>query len=153
MPRAEIRTEALPVACFAPPLTDELLSRYEVLTEALPDGRGELRDALRECLRAVKLWWGLPESKRKDVSRFTLRHRGKDGTFEVRPLEDAHVKALWDAVPWPYELDSMQALFDRVFEGPDAPGKELRDCAYHLLWHARELCLDREPLTQDALPK
>jgi hypothetical protein len=34
----------------------------------------------------------------------------------------------------------------------DEAAYELRNAAQHLLWHAKEITLDREPLTQDKLP-
>jgi hypothetical protein len=149
MKKAELTTDKLPVVCFAPPLTDELLARYEAMIDALPDDRGEVRDAMRECLAACKLWWELPESTRTaDAQRFNIRHRGQDQTFSVVPLEKAHVEALSDAVPYGYELEAIQRLFDGIDPAAEKP---LRDAAFHLLWHAKELCLDREPLTNDKL--
>jgi len=60
-----------------------------------------------------------------------------------------HVKALWDVTPWMRELDLLSniagsGVFDRL-KGP------IRDAAFHLLWHAKEITLDREPITQDKL--
>lgn len=149
MPTAEMTAKPMPVACFAPPLTDDQIAAYEKLANGLPDSRGDVRDAMRECLAAVKLWWELPESKgsAKDQS-VELRHRGQETLVKLVSLTPDLVQKLWDAVPWGYELDAMQSLFDRI----DPAEKGLRDAAFHLLWHARELCLDREPLTRDRLP-
>lgn len=145
---AEMTSKPFPVACFAPPLTDDLIARYAALAGSLPDSRGDVRDAMRECLAAVRLWWELPESKGgpKDQS-VEVRHRGAGTLVKLVSLTPDLVSDLFDAVPWGYELDAMQALFDRI----PADERELRDAAFHLLWHARELCLDREPLTRDAL--
>lgn len=150
MPAAPtLESKPMPVACFAPPLTDGLLAAYEKLANSLPDARGDVRDAMRECLAAVRAWWELPVSAGSaDDQSLATRHRGKDVRVKLTSLTPELVKTLWDAVPWPYELDAMQALFDRI----DPAEKELRDAAFHLLWHARELCLDREPLTQEKLP-
>lgn len=148
MPPPTTPTNALPVACFAPPLTDAKLAEYRAVVAALPDARGDLRDAMGECLRAVEAWWELPESTRTDATRFRLRVGGRDRDVAFTPLEDAHRAALFDLIPWPYELDAVQALFDKIPEAEAA----LRDAAFHLLWHARELCLDREPATRDKLP-
>jgi hypothetical protein len=157
-----VSTNTIPVACFAPPLTDELLDHYAALADAAP---GPVRDAMGECLAAVRAWWDLPESTRQDVERWTLnqpppnlppekRERfaasvaGRPKGFTVVPLEESHVKALWDLVPWRYEIEAMQGLFD----GIDPVGaKELRDAAFHLLWFVTELERDREPVTQDKL--
>lgn len=144
----EIKTQPFPVACFAPPLTDALLDRYAQTITKLPGKHGELRDALSGCLKAVRLWWDLPESKGKAGDRnLQVLHRGQEKRVKVISLTDELIDTLWDAVPWPYELDAMQSLFDRI----PAEEKELRDLAFHLCWHCRELTLDREPLTQDKL--
>lgn len=140
-----VKTNKLPVACFAPALTDEGIAGYRSLVAGLP--LGPVKDALGECLRAVDAWWALPESTRTDVTRFAIKHRGKDHTFAVTPLEEEHVKSLWDLVPWGYELDAMQRLFDDI----PAEEKRLRDAAFHLLWHVKEMNLDREPSTIDKL--
>lgn len=157
-----VHTNTLPVACFAPPLTDERIAAYAAIAEAAP---GPIRDAMRECLAAVRAWWELPESTGTDVSKWelnrppanldgekweraerSLAHKPKE--FKVVPLEEGHVKALWDLVPWRYEVEAMQRLFDEI--DPDT-NKPLRDAAFHLLWFVAELERDREPLTQDKL--
>lgn len=145
MPRPEVKTERLPAVCFAPALTDEKLVNYRIAADLL--GLSPIKDALNECLKAIEAWWKLPDSTREDVDRFRIKHQGADKTFSVVPLEEKHIKELWELVPWDYELNAMQSLFD----GIPSEQKELRDMAFHILWHARELCLDREPLTQDKL--
>lgn len=146
MPLPQLSAAKLPVVCFAPPLTDETIAKYEAVIAS--QDRGPVRDAMEDCLKAVKQWWDLPESTRSDVQKFAIRHRGQDTAFAITPLEEAHVTALWDAVPWPHELAAIQGLFDEIA----AESKDLRDAAFHLLWHVTELCHDREPLTQDKLP-
>lgn len=162
----------LPVACFAPPLTVELLTQYQAMIEDLGDEQREVREALEGCLRCVKLWWDLPESERKDGKKFLIEHRGQTTEYEAVPLEAAHVQALWNVTPWPRELEPIKQLFatidadaarrngDLVAAWQDAGGKgprpplestALRDAAHHLLWHVHELALDREPLTIDKL--
>lgn len=176
MPKpAELKTDAMPVACFAPPLTDELIARYEAivakcrafdttgLPNAISDGESsfavsaddwhaaaaEWTDALDKLLACVKLWWELPESTgTADDQKLKIRHRGKDVRVKITALTPDLVKQLWDAVPWAYELNAMQALFDTI---PDE-SKVLRDAAFHLLWYVKELEKDREPLTADRLP-
>jgi hypothetical protein len=152
VPTAEMKTDRLPVACLAPDLDEAKLAAYQALADALPDGMGEVRDAMRECLRAVKLWWELPQSSARPA-HWKTTHKGKAAEFKVTPLTDELKKALYDAVPWPYELDAMQSLFDRTFADRARHPKPLADACYHLLWFARELCLDREPVTQSALPR
>ena len=145
MPRPEMKTDTLPVACFAPVLSDSNLVSYRVAVDLLEPG--PVKDACDECLKAVEAWHKLPESTRDDVDKFRIKHNGVDTTFSVVPLEKEHIEQLWALVPWGYEIDAMQSLFDAI---PDWE-KDLRNMAFHLLWHARELCEDREPLTQDKL--
>jgi hypothetical protein len=172
-PRAAARrvqpVDRLPVACFAPPLTEDVLAGYRALADDPPADlphRGEVADALRTLLACVERWWGLPASKRTDGPVWYVSHRGRPGaqvkTVQVRetPLEDAHVAELWDVTPWMRELDGfggytndrkeyVPGLFDLI---PNETHKEVRDAAYHLLWYCKELTLDREPLTRDVLP-
>lgn len=101
----------IPVACFAPPLTDELLAQYRALADALGLDQGAIRDAFRECLAAVEAWWELEESRTPDaVPTMRVLHRGVLGRIAVTPLEAQYVQELWDLVPWPYEVTAMQQL-------------------------------------------
>lgn len=178
--QTEFKTTTLPVGCFAPPLSDELIAGYETLVNALPDERGDVRDAMRECLTAVKFWWTLPESKGtpKD-GKLLIVHREKEAIVRLTTLTPDLVKQLWDVVPWPYEIDAMKSLFNKLPSGTreytgtkpidekvaetgtfldwnveivDEAAYKLCNAAFHLLWHVNELSLDREPLTQDKLP-
>jgi hypothetical protein len=141
--------------CFAPPLTDERLERYEEIAHALPDDRREIRDGLMTCLNCVKAWDELPESTRPPSRRMTL---GGGRACDVVPLEASHVEALWDVTPYPRECGPLAELFETLPTGRDAAGvlidpaaKELRDAAFHLLWHVKELAHDIEPRTADKL--
>lgn len=144
-----LQSRPMPVACFAPPLTDEKLARYKVISDELPESGG-LRYAFLECLKAVELWWELPESKggRKDQT-LDIKHRGRDVGVKVTTLTPDLTRQLDPAVPWDYELAAMGKLFDTIDPVAD---KELRDAAFHVLWLATELERGREPLTLDKLP-
>lgn len=141
-------TNKIPVACFAPPLTDEKLAKYESIV-ATTDPMTQVGDMLRKCLACVKAWYVLPESKRTDVDRFKTTRDGKEVTYVTTPLEDEHVKALWDVTPWMTELDVCSNTTDTGLF--DSLTGEFRDCAFDLLWHTKEITLDREPLTQDRI--
>lgn len=147
MPKFEMSSVQIPVACFAPPLTDELLAKYEGLAAGL--ATSPLKDALLECLTPVKLWWDLPESKADpDKPKLRILHRGEAASVAVRDLEPEFAAALFEAIPWDHEIEGIERLFDAI----PVEQKALRDAAFHLLWHVKELNLDREPLTQAALP-
>jgi len=150
---------ALPAICFAVPLTDERLAKYRALIEAEP--AGEVKDALVGLLACVTAWWALPVSTRTDSTKIPVLVpsgklgpkgepiRGK-GELTVTPLEESHVKSLWDVTPWMRELDTLSTprddgLFDKL------PKSDLRHAAFDLLWHCKEITLDREPLDQSRL--
>lgn len=136
---------------FAPPLSDDRLARYAELVEST-DPETPLGDYARQLLELAEAWWELPESTKKGAPHPVGEMVGRDGRryaapLEV-PLEEPHREELWGLIPWRPEMDRMGEVFDAI--DPVAQ-KELRDCCFHLLWHARELDRDREPITQDKL--
>lgn len=136
----------LPVACFAPPMSDELFASYEAEISSLSNV--EIKEALTTCLACVKAWWAAPDSTEEGV-KWDITHQGKAHSFKEIPLSEDLIKALWDTTPWPSELKRFSnemgtGLFDTL------SGK-IRDIAFHLLWHCNELSIDREPLTVDKL--
>ena len=139
---------------FAPPLSDELIAKYEAMIDAL-SADDPIRDAMTKLLHCCGVWWDLPESKRAGSPHMS-------GRGSVVPLEHEHKAALFDAIPWSHrslprdaqgnptrgELDHMGDLFETI---SNETRRELRDAAHHLLWHVHELDLDREPITTDKL--
>jgi hypothetical protein len=73
---------------------------------------------------------------------------------QVRPaplivdLDEQIAKDLWDHIPWDEELDVIAAEFEKI---SNETHRDLRNAAFHLLWHAKELVRDREPITTDKL--
>lgn len=125
---------------FAPPLTDDLLDQYGSLVASLP-AKSEVRDALSSLLGCCRAWWAEPEST--GGSRAHPSGRGL-----ITDLDKDIQERLFDAIPWQAELEHYKVLLD----GIDAVAQPvLRNAAFHLLWHAQELCLDREPMTSDKL--
>lgn len=123
---------------FAPPLSDELLAAYHAQALEAPE---EIRDAMLKLHACAAQWWELPESTGDGKPH-------PSGRGYVVALDEPIATALWESIPWTRELDMMAALF----EGIDAKThKSLRDAAFHLLWFAKELDLDREPMTSDRL--
>lgn len=125
---------------FAPPLTDELLAKYQLLIEAVSE-KTQLREALNECMACCKKWWEIPESNGARVPHMS-------GKAMMTPLDVAHQETLWDYIPWEEEIVIIDQQFEKLHP---VNQKELRNCAYHLLWHVRELNLDREPITADRI--
>ena len=153
----------LPVACFAPLLTDELLAKYKSMIAALVVG--PVKDAMLSCLVCVEAWWELPESNLSHERRVTFQG-GR--TIDVVPLEKEHIESLDAVTPWSYELDAAETLFNTMSTGfgPEIPATttspakntiadqvafDLHTAAFHLLWHAKEITRDREPMTMDKL--
>lgn len=147
---AKYEGKPIPFACMAPALTDETLDRYRQLAAA---AAGPVRDSMLACLVAIGHWWELPDSSRTDGDRLKLLRRAAAGeprsetVYELVPLEETHKDQLDDLIPWPHEIAAMQGLFDTI----PVEQKELRDAAFHLLWHLKELDLGREPATLDRL--
>lgn len=139
--KPELATDRLPAACLAPPMTDEKIAAYKSL--AASQG-GEIGDAMATCLRCVEAWWELPESK-LPPRKWSTKIGKANGTINVVPLEAEHVAALDAVTPWLRELNSMDGLFDML------PTGDVRNAAFMLLWYAKEIALDREPVTQEKL--
>lgn len=124
---------------FAPPLTDEKLAAYKALIDAQP--ASHLKDALNTVLACSEAWWVAPESTGKGIPH-------PSGSGFIVDLDAEIAKSLFDVIPWKQELDMFQTLFDGIDNSSE---RALRDAAFHLLWHARELENDREPITHDKL--
>lgn len=138
---------------FAPPLTDASLAAYKSLAEALP-ATSPVRDAMLRLHACVSRWWDLPESTGGGRPHPV-------GRGFIVDLDKEIAASLWDSIPWgggkdadgnpvPDELGEMARVFD-VIPATPAASKALRDAAHHLLWFAKELNLDREPITNDKL--
>jgi hypothetical protein len=124
---------------FAPPLSDETIVHYKsIALGASP----EVREAMQVLLNCVERWWALPESG-PEGSR---PHPSGRGT--IVPLDDPIAAELEPHIPWKHELEMYQKLFDGI---DPVSQRDLRNAAFHVLWHAKELELDREPLTADKL--
>jgi hypothetical protein len=124
---------------FSPPLSDAKLADYRSAIELLQP-KSRLREALEILLNCCEQWWEQPESTGSGRPHPV-------GIGLIVDLDDSIAAALWEHIPWNDELDAFQKLFDAI-EPADAT---LRNMAFHLLWHARELALDREPMTNDKL--
>lgn len=124
---------------FAPPLTSEMVRGYsELLAAADPrvrDAGLELCEMAHEFLRVSGVE-GLENGK-------TSAH--PSGAGIIRELSDTARNILYDVVPWDYECDAMAGVFETIPPGPT------RNAAFHLLWYARELTIDRVPITKDKL--
>jgi hypothetical protein len=126
---------------FAPPLTDELLASYQALIEKVPD-KTQLKEALVDCMACCRKWWELPES----TGGVTTPHLSGRGVMV--DLDDNIKADLWDHIPWEEEIATIAKLFDGIDPVADS---SLRHAAFHLLWHVKELDLDREPITMDKI--
>lgn len=125
---------------FAPPLPPERLRAYRDLADN-PETPPPVADALRALAAMVEAYHNLPRRARAAATPHP------SGLGQIVLLAQEEVQALWQHVPWPHECEGIQTLFDEI--PPEK--KELRDAAFHLLWMAKELTIDREPLTTDSL--
>jgi hypothetical protein len=122
---------------FAPPLPKAKLDEYAGLVNSAEDPQ------VKEIL--VRLHALAVEFQKTPPSKLAGTPHGS-GVGTIVPLEQKEIDRIWEHVPWDYELAAMQAKLDEL--PADSP---LRTPAFHLLWYAKELCLDREPITSDTL--
>lgn len=122
---------------FAPPLSAAKLAEYRTLASKSDDRR--VRDVMLLLCKMVEVFQETPAS--------TLNGSvGPTGLGVVIPLEAAEVDRIDAVVPWDYECDAYQNLFETI-----PTDSNLRTPAFHLLWYAKELTVDREPMTNDKL--
>jgi hypothetical protein len=121
---------------FAPPLDKTKLAEYEKLGATIEDR--QTADYFKSLVAMLRHFWKTPESKLPGSPH-------PSGVGTIVPLEQAEIERIWNAVPWSQECDVIGVVFDKLETGP------IRNAAYHLLWYARELTADREPITKDKL--
>lgn len=129
--------------CAAPPLTEELLAEYKTLAEG---AEPEVKEAMLKLHACCMKWWDLPVSTAAPTREHVFTN-GQKG--DLIPLTTDLQAALWDDIPWMRELVSMGHLFDERINPVTQPN--LANAAHHLVWHCKELCNDREPVTLDKL--
>lgn len=121
---------------FAPPLDESTLVSYHTTITQLQDS--QVKEYLIKVYECVAAWWNLPESSGEGTPHPSGRGTIVDLTEEVK-------KELWDLIPWQEELNIISGVFDTL------PAGQIRNMAFHLLWHVNELNLDREPMTADKI--
>lgn len=174
---------------FAPPLTADKIAEYRELAKQADPKVGSVMESL--CTM-VETFQQTPAS-----TNGGRPHPSGRGTIVA--LEQKEIERIDPVVPWDYEVEAYQKLFDELptgtIEGPmvlmeqhkdgtsvvaasipqkDAAGRfiksegvnfyyktnqilvnpqeaALRNAAFHLLWFAKELELDREPITADMI--
>jgi hypothetical protein len=124
---------------FAPPLDADKLAAYRELAEG---AGGAVGYTMLQLCAMAEAFLEHPPAKGAGTPH------PSGAPIAMVPLSKETVEALDPHVPWPHECDAMAQLF----EGIDPAGqRDLRNAAHHLLWYARELTLDRRPLTADLL--
>lgn len=123
---------------FAPPLIQSKVSEYRSIAATANE---EVK------YHMLKLCDMMDAFSKQGGSSLPAKPHPVDGNIPIVPLEKKQIEALWDHVPWPNECEMIQ----KVFDGISVDNKKLRDAAFHLLWYAKELTLDRLPLTSDKL--
>lgn len=120
---------------FAPPLATEQLEQYKSLATTADAQTAEYMGVL---VRMLEKFRETPDSQLSGTPH-------PAGRGVIVPLEDAEIQRIWDYVPWESELELYSQCFDKL------PPGDLRNAAFHLLWFGRELCQDREPITNDKI--
>lgn len=135
------------VACLAPALTEEKLAKWQELINNLQMG-SELRDALETLFKCVEAWWNARESTEKHVVAATGAGFVSGPDVRLQKFDGELKDLLFETTPWMKELKLYDDLLESIH--PESE-KELRDAAFHMLWFAKEICNDREPLTLDRI--
>lgn len=123
---------------FAPPLTPDLLASYESIIARCTNQRW--REAMQRLHAMATAFLETPESSLPGTPH-------PSGRGVVVPLEQSEIERIWDHVPYDYECDAIGTLFSEIPESD----RDTRNAAHHLLWYAKELTLDREPITTDKI--
>ena len=130
---------------FAPPLTNEKLQEYSELADNAP---GSIKEKMKNLIEMVLVFRETPDSKNEGRPH-------PSGRGFIIPLEQKEIERIWDYVPWNddgedhiNECNMIGELFEKIDR---ATNRELRNAAFHLLWFARELAMDREPITSDKI--
>ena len=146
---------------FAPPLSKGKLATYEKLALECQDRR--VKDEMQKLIKMMKKFQETPESPLKGSPHPVGPNASRGGrTPMIVMLEDKEVKRIFEVVPWEDECELVSEIFSKLPSGSSqGPGRkhivtnqtvyDLRNAAFHLLWFARELAADREPLTNDKL--
>ena len=148
---------------FAKPITDQDLVTYKQLADSCTDPQSA--GYMRDLIKMMEEFRKTPKSTQPGTPHLSGR-----GT--IIPLEPAEIKRIDPVVPWASECDLMGKCFAKLPVGDEnlPPGEytaaqleahantlndydsgRVRNAAYHLLWYARELTNDREPITTDTL--
>lgn len=138
---------------FAPPLTPDRLERYKALAATAPE---MVCEKMQSLLTMMEVFNQTPRSALPSRNHPVGKLASTGRVPQIVDLEPDEIQRIWNHVPWgddqpghhTNECDDLSRLFD----GIDPVGqKELRDACFHLLWFARELAMDREPMTNDLL--
>ena len=123
---------------FAPPLTEDKLKEYKLLA-ATADIR--INEVMLKLIEMVEVFNQTPTSASTPIPHRT-------GIVNQILLEEQEITRIWNYVPWDYEIEAYSKLFETINNSDNKP---LRDACFHLLWFAKELESDREPITNDKL--
>lgn len=123
---------------YAPRITDSDLGAYK---QALDTSKASpaILDAVKDLIQMVEVFYETPETSQPP-------EEDTSGRLLIRRLEEDEIARIWEVVPWDYEVRALRQLFEEI-PREDA----IHKAAHHLLWYAKELTEDREPVTRDRL--
>lgn len=156
---------------FAPALTPEKIKEYRVAAE---DAEPEVKGAILELCDMADAFLGKARSDLPGTP-----HPSERGL--MIPLRKNVMEEIEPLVPWPWQCSAIQTLFNELPDGitertewidapkslknPNGEGKvakvvnvvtdqkayAIRQAAFHLLWYAKELTIDRQPMTKEEI--
>jgi len=131
------------ITCFAPPLSPGKIGAYRALAEGC--GNRRCKQEMLALIKMVEVSRETPESSIPAINHpiGVLPSTGR--VPQVIPLEQQEIDRIQDLVPTGDDCDLISSVFKQLED------TETKNAAYHLLWFARELSQNREPITQDKL--
>ena len=129
---------------LAPPLSPGKLGAYKALAEGCDNKR--CRQEMLALIKMVEVSRETPESSIPAINHPVGVLSSTGRVPRVIPLEQQEITRIRDLVPTRDDCDLISSVFRQLPKGTD-----IHNAACHLLWFARELSQNREPITQDKL--
>lgn len=127
-------------ACIADAITLDKLNVYrDLLKKALSP---RLYEYAYKLLSMVERFLETPESS-QPLQKIRVDLGTELAALPAKALDPEEYERMFDYVPWEDEIEMMSQAFEAL------PTGDVRNACFHLIWYARELTRDREPMTKE----